>query len=106
MLEQERGVVVSVGRLGLGARPLPAPIRYAAYVSAVAVFVVILFVRGGPNPAETDAHAVTLPATGHIPRRTAHRRARDAGSEPTGVPAADVALRPGVAPLDRITAVV
>jgi len=35
----------------------------AVYVGAGALFVVVLFVRGGPNPAETDAHAVTLPTT-------------------------------------------
>ncbi len=72
---RERGVVVSVGRLGLGSRPLATPIRYAAYVGAVAVFVIILFVRGGPNPAETDAHAVTLPTTAisHGELRTAER---------------------------------
>jgi hypothetical protein len=68
-------VVVSVGRLGLGSRPLPTPILYAAYVGSAAVFVIILFVRGGPNPAETDAHAVTLPTTAitHGELRTAER---------------------------------
>ena len=44
-------------------RPVPAPLRAVAYVGAGAVFVLIVFVRGGPNPAETDAHAVTLPTT-------------------------------------------
>jgi hypothetical protein len=38
-------------------------VRFVVYVGACAVFVIILFVRGGPNPAETDAHAVTLPTT-------------------------------------------
>jgi hypothetical protein len=33
------------------------------YVLACAAFAGILFVRGGPNPAETDAHAVTYPTT-------------------------------------------
>ncbi len=33
------------------------------YVGACGLFVAILFVRGGPNPAETDAHAVTFPTT-------------------------------------------
>jgi hypothetical protein len=37
--------------------------RWAVSIGAGAVFVLIVFVRGGPNPAETDAHAVTLPAT-------------------------------------------
>ncbi|HEY5023686.1 MAG TPA: hypothetical protein VII76_01805 [Acidimicrobiales bacterium] len=48
---------------GLASKPLPPPLRVAVYLGAGAVFVIILFVRGGPNPAETDAHAVTLPTT-------------------------------------------
>lgn len=72
---RERGVVVSGGRLGLGSKPLPAPLRYVVYAGALALFVIILFVRGGPNPAETDAHAVTLPTTAisHGELRTAER---------------------------------
>ncbi len=50
-------------RPGVGSKPLPTPVRLAVYSGACALFVVILFVRGGPNPAETDAHAVTLPTT-------------------------------------------
>jgi hypothetical protein len=38
-------------------------VRLAIYIGAGVVFVAIVFIRGGPNPAETDAHAVTLPAT-------------------------------------------
>src|SRR5215472_14460983 len=36
---------------------------FLLYVATCAAFVVILFARGGPNPAETDAHAVTFPTT-------------------------------------------
>jgi len=43
--------------------PVPRRWRYAAYVASCLVFLIILFVRGGPNPAETDAHAVTYPTT-------------------------------------------
>jgi hypothetical protein len=48
---------------GLGSRPFPASLRFAVYGGGCALFVIILFLRGGPNPAETDAHAVTLPTT-------------------------------------------
>jgi len=34
-----------------------------SYAGACALFVAIVFLRGGPDPAETDAHAVTLPTT-------------------------------------------
>jgi hypothetical protein len=44
-------------------RPAPAGARWLVYACAPALFVLILFVRGGPNPAETDAHAVTYPTT-------------------------------------------
>ncbi|HLN41712.1 MAG TPA: hypothetical protein VK215_04640 [Acidimicrobiales bacterium] len=54
---------MSERRPGVGSKPLPTPVRLAVYVGAGALFVVVLFVRGGPNPAETDAHAVTLPTT-------------------------------------------
>ena len=50
-------------RWGFGSRPLPASWRAAFYAGACVVFVCILFVRNGPNPSETDAHAVTLPTT-------------------------------------------
>jgi hypothetical protein len=48
---------------GFVSKPLPTAARFALYGGAGAVFVIILFVRGGPNPAETDAHAVTIPTT-------------------------------------------
>src|SRR5580658_5172371 len=54
---------VSVWWQRLASRPLSGSVRFVVYVGACAVFVIILFVRGGPNPAETDAHAVTLPTT-------------------------------------------
>ncbi|HTZ10267.1 MAG TPA: glycosyltransferase 87 family protein [Acidimicrobiales bacterium] len=42
----------------------------AFHVASCAVFLCIIFVRGGPNPGETDAHADTDPATaishGHL----------------------------------------
>ncbi len=47
----------------VGSKPIAPPLRAAIYAGAGVVFVLILFVRGGPNPAETDAHSVTLPAT-------------------------------------------
>ena len=58
-----KGVVVSTWWERLGSRPVAAPLRLVVFVGACAVFVVIIFVRGGPNPAETDAHSVTLPTT-------------------------------------------
>ncbi len=54
---------MSERRPRFGSKPLPTPVRIVVYVAAGALFVVILFVRGGPNPAETDAHSVTLPTT-------------------------------------------
>lgn len=42
--------------------PVSARLRWAAYAVATAAFVAVLVFRGGPNPAETDAHAVTEPA--------------------------------------------
>ncbi len=45
------------------ARPVPRAWMYPAYAATTAAFVIILLVRGGPNPAETDAHAVTYPTT-------------------------------------------
>ncbi len=54
---------MSERRQGLSSKPLATPVRFVVYAGACAVFVIILFVRGGPNPAETDAHAVTLPTT-------------------------------------------
>jgi hypothetical protein len=44
-------------------RTLPLSARAAFALGAAGLFFVILLVRGGPNPAETDAHAVTLPTT-------------------------------------------
>jgi len=41
-----------------------APVwRWTCFVLACVGFLVIVFARGGPNPAETDAHAVTLPTS-------------------------------------------
>ncbi len=54
---------MSVGWQDVVSKPLTGPVRFVVYVGACVAFVVILFVRGGPNPAETDAHAVTLPTT-------------------------------------------
>jgi hypothetical protein len=54
---------VSVLAPGLGSKPFSTPVRLAVYAGACAVFVAVVFIRGGPNPAETDAHAVTLPTT-------------------------------------------
>ncbi|MGA2522500.1 MAG: hypothetical protein ABSG81_16965, partial [Acidimicrobiales bacterium] len=49
------------------ARLLSVPVagrwRYPFYLLTCVVFLGIVFVRGGPNPAETDAHAVTFPTT-------------------------------------------
>ena len=45
------------------ARPLSGGRLYPLYAATCAAFVIIMIVRGGPNPAETDAHAVTLPTT-------------------------------------------
>jgi hypothetical protein len=59
----EEGVGVSLGWQGFVSKPLPALLGSAVYVGACALFVLIVFLRGGPNPAETDAHAVTLPTT-------------------------------------------
>jgi len=66
---------VSAWWQGFVSRPIPTPLRLVCYVGACVVFVMILFVRGGPNPAETDAHAVTLPTTAisHGDLRTAER---------------------------------
>jgi hypothetical protein len=55
--------VVSTWWQVVGSKPIAPPLRAAIYAGAGVVFVLILFVRGGPNPAETDAHSVTLPAT-------------------------------------------
>ena len=44
-------------------KPVSGAWLYPLYVVTCAAFVLILLVRGGPNPAETDAHAVTLPTT-------------------------------------------
>jgi hypothetical protein len=54
---------VSTGSERRRPRTLPLSARAAFALGAAAVFFVILLVRGGPNPAETDAHAVTLPTT-------------------------------------------
>ena len=43
--------------------PLARRWRYPLYAVGCVLFLGIIFVRGGPNPAETDAHAVTLPTT-------------------------------------------
>jgi hypothetical protein len=43
--------------------PLAPRWRYPLYALGCVVFLGIIFVRGGPNPAETDAHAVTFPTT-------------------------------------------
>jgi len=58
-----KGEVVSERRRALWSKPLPTPWLVAVYAGACAIFVTIVFLRGGPNPAETDAHAVTLPTT-------------------------------------------
>ena len=57
-------------------KTLPTPVRVAVYAGGCAVFVAIVFLRGGPNPAETDAHAVTLPTTAisHGDLRSAERQ--------------------------------
>jgi hypothetical protein len=57
------GAVVSEWWRGLVSTPLPTALRRVVFGAACALFVIIVFVRGGPNPAETDAHAVTLPTT-------------------------------------------
>jgi hypothetical protein len=44
-------------------KPMPTPVRFVVHAGACAIFVIVIFVRGGPNPAETDAHAVTFPTT-------------------------------------------
>lgn len=44
-------------------RPVPTQLRVVSYIGACLLFAVIVFLRGGPNPAETDAHAVTIPTT-------------------------------------------
>jgi hypothetical protein len=46
-----------------GGRVLPTWARVAVVGVACLGFLLIIFVRGGPNPGETDAHADTLPAT-------------------------------------------
>ncbi|HUI04678.1 MAG TPA: hypothetical protein VLZ77_14160 [Acidimicrobiales bacterium] len=50
-------------RLGPADVALPSPVRLLVWALAGGLFFAILLVRGGPNPAETDAHAVTVPAT-------------------------------------------
>ena len=67
---------MSVVAQGFGTKPLAAPVRVALYTGALVVFVAVVFVRGGPNPAETDAHAVTLPTTAisHGDLRAAERQ--------------------------------
>jgi hypothetical protein len=47
----------------LDTKPIPTRLRLLAHAGACAIFVIVIFVRGGPNPAETDAHAVTFPTT-------------------------------------------
>ncbi len=66
---------MSVGWQGFVSRPIPIPLRVVCYGGACAVFVLIIFLRGGPDPAETDAHAVTFPTTAisHGDLRTAER---------------------------------
>ena len=54
---------MSERRPGVGSKPFPNAVRFVVYMGACGLFVAILFVRGGPNPAETDAHAVTFPTT-------------------------------------------
>ena len=49
--------------LGFVSTPLSRVVRTACFVVACAGFLVVIFLRGGPSPAETDAHAVTYPAT-------------------------------------------
>ena len=44
-------------------RTVPTWARRAVVCGSCALFLLIIFVRGGPNPAETDAHADTLAAT-------------------------------------------
>ena len=48
---------------GRGLSPLSTFLHLVTYAGGCVLFVIILFVQGGPNPAETDAHAVTLPTT-------------------------------------------
>jgi hypothetical protein len=50
-------------RRGFGSKPIPALVLLVAYIGACALFVIVVFVRGGPDPAETDAKAVTFPTT-------------------------------------------
>jgi hypothetical protein len=47
----------------LDAKPIPPRLRLVVHAGACAIFVIVIFVRGGPNPAETDAHAITFPTT-------------------------------------------
>jgi len=49
--------------VGFVSTPLPASWRYLFLAGTCVGFLAVIFVRGGPNPAETDAHAVTYPAT-------------------------------------------
>ena len=76
LIEHEGGRSCRCGWRGPGPSPLPLPCAWPCTSGACAVFVAIVFVRGGPNPAETDAHAVTLPATAisHGDLRSAERQ--------------------------------
>ena len=91
---------MSERRPGFGSKPLPTPLRIVVYLGACALFVVILFVRGGPNPAETDAHSVTLPTT-DISHGDLHAAERDTlVPNPPGYPLlmspVVIALRPWI----------
>ncbi len=60
----------------LDSKPIPPRLRLVVHAGACAVFVIVIFVRGGPNPAETDAHAITFPTTdiSHGDLRAAERQ--------------------------------
>ena len=67
-------------------RPLSGRARWLVYLVACIAFVLVLFARGGPNPAETDAHAVTLP-TAAISHGDLKKAAREtAVPNPPGYP--------------------
>ena len=44
-------------------RSVPSPVRWAGYVGACGLFLIVIFARGGPNPAEVDAKAITQATT-------------------------------------------
>jgi hypothetical protein len=69
-------VVVTGWWRRLDSTPMPTPWRFAVHIGACVVFVMVIFVRGGPNPAETDAHAITSPTTAisHGDLRAAERQ--------------------------------